>query len=275
MPRSHEDHRQRRRFLKRKVLRNTPHVAARAIVWVASPNTARPKTRSPGCDVGHTRTDRPNDAANFIAEDARVGRIAGIKRERLEHVAEIHPRRLHVDQDLARSARRQRERRKTQRIEVTALAGFESQRQSRIEPLLARRPAAIESLDVARFAAQGDLAFRVFAQQLAPEQRRIRGRAFERQIDSAAGKIRILVQNHAHQSDGRRLRDRDRLQLAAHRLRAASDEIDAKLGRGPVAFERLREMEQRVSAHSVRRRPSGRRDSTDRRFAPVGVSAQL
>ncbi len=89
------------------------------------------------CDVRHTRSDCLNDTANFVAKNARIRRIAGIKRERLEHVAKIHSRRFHVDQHLAGAALRQLKRSKAQRIEMPALAGFQAQRQGRIEPLLA------------------------------------------------------------------------------------------------------------------------------------------
>ncbi len=74
----------------------------------------------------HARADFPNDATNFVAEDPRVRRVARIKRERLEHVAEIHPGRLHVDQHLARFALRQLEGCETQRIEMPTFAGFEA-----------------------------------------------------------------------------------------------------------------------------------------------------
>ena len=146
----------------------------RASVCVASPNTARPKTRSPGATCVTPRSDLPNDTSHFVAENARIRRITGIKRERLEHVAKIHPRRFHVDQHLAGAALRQLERSETERIEMPALAGFEAQRQGGIKPLLAGRPAAIQSLGITRFAAEGNLALRGFEDQLAPKQRHVR-----------------------------------------------------------------------------------------------------
>ena len=78
-------------------------------------------------------------ARHFVAEDARIAVSAGIERERLEHVAEIHARGLDLDQHLAGRADRQRERREAQAVEQAALAGFEAQRHGGIELLLARR----------------------------------------------------------------------------------------------------------------------------------------
>ena len=84
-----------------------------------------------------TGSNRPNDTANFVAENARIRSVARIKRQRLEHVAEIHSGGFHFDQYLARTALRQLEWSKAKRIEMTAFAGFQTQRQSGIEPLLA------------------------------------------------------------------------------------------------------------------------------------------
>ena len=75
-------------------------------------------------DVLHAGTDRHDDTANLVAEDARIRCLARIKRERLEHVAEVHARGFDVDQHFTRAAGWQGERRKAQRIEVAALAGL-------------------------------------------------------------------------------------------------------------------------------------------------------
>ena len=92
------------------------------VAWVAIPKTARPNTRSPGASGAYTRPNFFNDAANFVAKNARVGSIARIKCECLEHIAEIHSRCFHFDQHLARTARRQFKRREAERVETTALA---------------------------------------------------------------------------------------------------------------------------------------------------------
>jgi hypothetical protein len=73
----------------------------------------------------HTGSDGPNYAGNLVAEDVGVWRFARIQRERLEHVAEIHPCRFDLDEYFAGSAGRQNERRKTQCIQVAAFARFE------------------------------------------------------------------------------------------------------------------------------------------------------
>ncbi len=90
VPRGHEDDRQRRRFFKRKSLRDAPHIAAageglrrQAEDGEAEDAVARRHVRDAFADGAH-------DAADFVAEDARVRRLAGIERERLQHVAEIH-----------------------------------------------------------------------------------------------------------------------------------------------------------------------------------------
>ena len=55
-------------------------------------------------------------------------------------------------------------------------------------------------------------------------------RKVRRQIDAAAEEVRVFVENDAQQSDGGRLRHGVGLEVAAHRLGAASHEIDAQLG---------------------------------------------
>ncbi len=104
-------------------------------------------------DVGDVRTHCPNDTGNFIAKNSRIRSVAGIKSERLKHVTEIHARGFDFDQDLSRLALRKFKRRKAKRIEVTAFARFETQRQSWIEPLLGPRSAAIETPNITSFAA--------------------------------------------------------------------------------------------------------------------------
>ena len=138
MPRGHEDHRQRRRFLKREFVRNAAHVAAARQRLGGQAEDREAEDAIAGLTCVNVRTDRRDDAADFVAEDARVRRFAGIQRERLEHVAEIHARGFDVDEHFARTARRQREGREAQRVEMPALAGFEAQRNRRIERLLDR-----------------------------------------------------------------------------------------------------------------------------------------
>jgi hypothetical protein len=76
-------------------------------------------------DIGANCFD---DAADFVAKNARIRSVARIKRQRLEHVAEIHSGRFHLNQHLARAARRQFERSKAESIETAAFAAFQTQR---------------------------------------------------------------------------------------------------------------------------------------------------
>ena len=156
----------RRRFLEGQVGRDAAHVAAARQRLSGEAEYREAEDAIARRDVRYPRADCFDDAADFVAEDSRVRRFAGIKRQRLEHVAEIHARRFHFDQHLTRPAGRQRKRREAQRVEMAALAGFQAQRHRRVEPLLAGRTTAIEALYVASFASQGDLALGVFAQQV-------------------------------------------------------------------------------------------------------------
>jgi hypothetical protein len=131
---------------------------------------------------------------------------------------------------------------------MSAFAGLEPKRQFGIEPLFGRRAAAIEAADIAGFAAQRNFSFTVLAQQLLPERGGIGRALFVRQVDRAPGQVRMLVQNDAHQANGRRLRDRQRCTFASGRLRVAGDQVETQAGRRPCAFERLREQQEGIQA---------------------------
>src|SRR5260370_38191722 len=81
------------------------------------------------------RTNRPNDATHFVAKNTRIRSITRIERQRLKHVAEIHPGRLHLDQYLAWAALRQFKRSKAHSIEPAGFPGLQTDRHCRIEPL--------------------------------------------------------------------------------------------------------------------------------------------
>jgi len=66
--------------------------------------------------VGNAFADCLDDASHFVAEDPRVRRFRWIEGERLEHIAEIHPRGHHFDDHLPCTARRQLERHQAQRV---------------------------------------------------------------------------------------------------------------------------------------------------------------
>ena len=121
MPRGHEHNRNRSRFFKGQIVRNSAHVAGTRDRLCRQPEhsetedpVARPNMRNIGSDGG-------NDTANFVSKDAPIGGLAGIKRESLEHVAKIHARRLNVDDYFARPARRLRKRDEPQSIELAPL----------------------------------------------------------------------------------------------------------------------------------------------------------
>src|SRR5262249_43044071 len=81
-------------------------------------------------DIG---SDGGNDPAHFVAEDAGIGCFARIKRECLEHIAEIHSRGFDIDDYFFRTAGRLNERCKVQRIELTSLARSQTQWHRRIQ----------------------------------------------------------------------------------------------------------------------------------------------
>ena len=137
MPRGHEYDRQSSRGFESQTRWNAPHVTRTCDRVRGKAKDGETKDMISRSNVRDIGTNRPNDAANFVAENSRIRSVARIKRERLEHVAEIHSRRFHFDQHLTRSTLRQLEWRKAKRIEMTAFTRFQTQRKCRIEPLLA------------------------------------------------------------------------------------------------------------------------------------------
>src|SRR5205807_8171831 len=131
-----------------------------------------------------------HNTSDFVAEDSGIRRFTGIKRERLEDIAEIQRRGFDIDDDFVRAARRQHERRKSQSIEVAAVARFQAQRNRGIELLLNRSTAAIDSLHITRLTAKSDFTLRLSPQQFAPKQVDIVCGNYEREIDRAADVVR-------------------------------------------------------------------------------------
>src|SRR5213075_3316224 len=142
------------------------------------------------------------DPANFIAKNSRIRSIARVKSQGLEHVAEIHSRRFHLDQHLTRPAWRQFKWREAHGVETAALARLQTQRQRRVEPLFAGWTTTIESRHVASFTSQRDFAFAMFANYFAPKQFCI---SFRRQIDRAPTQVGMFVQDDTDQSNARHL----------------------------------------------------------------------
>src|SRR5207248_9452621 len=113
-----EHNRNRSCFLKGQIIRNPAHVAGacdRLRRQAEHGQTEDPIARTNVRNIG---SDGGDDTANFVSKDTRIWRFARIKRESLKHVAEIHPRRLNIDEYFARLARRLRKRGEPQSIEL-------------------------------------------------------------------------------------------------------------------------------------------------------------
>ena len=67
----------------------------------------------PRFNVLDVRADRGHDTRDFVPEDASIRCFTRIKRERLEHIAEIHSRGFDIDHHFAWTAGGQRERTET------------------------------------------------------------------------------------------------------------------------------------------------------------------
>ena len=188
-----------------------------------------------------------NDAANFVAKNARIRSIARIKRQRLEHVAEIHSGRFHFDQHLTRAARRQFERSKAEGVETAAFASI---------------PNATAGSDRATARRTGDRGPVVEHSELhlatrsrAPRLCEIaRSKAMSASVEDGSGgrsmarqrEVGMFVQNDAHQSDARRLRHRRRSRIVAGGLSVPRYQVQAQSCRGRSGFERLCKMQQCV-----------------------------
>ena len=190
----------------------------------------------------HAFADGPDDSRDFVAIDSRIRCFGGIKRESLQNIAEVHSGCLDLDHDFPRPAFRKGKRHQSKRVENSPLHRFESQRYGRRELLLTLLQAANDSPHVAGFAAECDFALRVMSLQFRPQSGVVCFRRLRRQIDSTAGHIGILVRNDAHQSDGRRLPDRD-IVAEADGLCSARHQIQPDFCGGPAVRESLREME--------------------------------
>ncbi|HEY2343848.1 MAG TPA: hypothetical protein VGH90_12480 [Chthoniobacteraceae bacterium] len=127
VPGSHEDHRQSGSSFKSEPSRNAPDVARARDRLSRKTKNSEPKYSISRNDVSDGLTDRPNDTGNFVTKNSRIRSVTRIKRESLEHVAEIHSRSFDFDQHLPWFTRRELEGSKAQRVEVAAFASFEAQ----------------------------------------------------------------------------------------------------------------------------------------------------
>ena len=159
MPRGHEHHRQRRRRLKRQSIRNGPHIAGPRHRYGCQPEHRQPEHPLARHHMGDAAADGEHHARHFVAKDAGIGRLRRIERQRLEHVAEIHPRGLHLDRHFTRATYRQGERDQPQGIEQSALAGLQPQRHRWIQHFFARLQPAVNAPDITALAAERDFPF--------------------------------------------------------------------------------------------------------------------
>ena len=108
------------------------------------------------------------------------------------------------------------------------------------------------------------------AEQLGPEQVDIRRRRRRRKIDAAAGEVRVLVEDHAQQADGRRLRDVVGVRVAAAACAPRvtrsrrSFAVGHRVSRAPARGAAARRCPSALSPASA---ACGRRGSRDRRCA--------
>src|SRR6478609_6641664 len=121
MPGGHENNRNCSRLFKGQIVRNSAHVAGTRYRLCRQPEHGQTEDPVAWPNVRNIGSNGGDDTANFVSEDARIGRFAGIKRESLQHVAEIHAGRLNVDYYFARPARRLRKRNEPQTIELAPL----------------------------------------------------------------------------------------------------------------------------------------------------------
>src|SRR2546423_1510848 len=164
---------------------------------IASPASAFKTTSTPRRSVSSmtasTKSPRRESITCFTPTVASIRRFTGVKRERLENIAEIQRRGFDIDHDFIRAALRRHERRKSQSIEMAAVARFQAQRNRRIELLLNRSTSAIDSLHITRLTAKSDFTLQLGAHQFGPKKVDVGRGNYERQIDGAADVVRILI----------------------------------------------------------------------------------
>src|ERR1700730_2422794 len=102
--------------------RNPSHVSCTRYRVSGNSEDGEPEHAISGREVRDVRANCFDDAANFVAKNARIRSIARIKCQRLKHVAEIHSGRFHFNQHLTRAAWRQFEGSKAECVETTAFA---------------------------------------------------------------------------------------------------------------------------------------------------------
>ncbi len=202
VPRGHENHGQSRCFFKRQSVRDDAHIAGPRHRTGRKSEHREAKHAVSRRHVRDSAADGFHHTSHFIAKDAGIRRLCGIKGQRLEHVTKIHAGGFHFDHHFARTAGRQGEGHEAQRIEKPAFAGLKPQRHRAIKHLLARLQTAIDAPHIARLSSEGDLAFGDFLLQLIPKQHVVRSGCGGRQINAPTSEVGMLIGHHAHQTDG-------------------------------------------------------------------------
>src|ERR1700745_2904052 len=132
MPCGHEYHRKRCGFLEGKMVRNTTYVAAARERLRREAKHSQAKHSVARLHMPNPCTNRRDDPADLVSEHASMRCFTRIKRERLQHVTEIHARGPHVDDYFVRTAHPLYEGSEVQGLEVATFTRFEGQRHRRI-----------------------------------------------------------------------------------------------------------------------------------------------
>src|SRR5260370_30807776 len=109
--------------------RNPSHVSRARYRVRGNSEDSEPEHTISWREVRDVRANCFDDTADFVAKNSRIRSIAWIKRQRFQHVAEIHSVRFHFNQHLTRAARRHFERCEAESVEAAALAALQTRRQ--------------------------------------------------------------------------------------------------------------------------------------------------
>ena len=250
VPGSHEDDWQRGRLIEGKIRRNAAHVPGSRERVSGKTKCGDPKDAVAWLDMRNFGADRGDDARHFIAEDARIGRLAGIEGKRLENITKIHSGGFYFDQHLP------------------GLAGVASGR----EQNAACRDALVRASPVVVGLRSRAIAPRAGARgQVAWHNGLLRERRSRARHRNAAIPPRARFRPVARPRAADRLRGRRSSECSLHitrsnpmagacagtmafmsrpdRLRAARDHIDTELCRWSGEFDCLGQLEQRTGAH--------------------------
>src|ERR1051325_5265302 len=109
MPGSHEHHWNRGRFFEGNIIGNDANVSAPGERSCGEAKNCQTENTITWPNVLNPGSHGSNYACDFVSEDPSIRCFPGIKRKRLEHVAEIHSGGFDIDHHFARTALRRRE----------------------------------------------------------------------------------------------------------------------------------------------------------------------